>query len=159
MLFTNVSDINKFSSGEFPAYPTLCTVSLWAPMSSQIRVAISGTACISHPLFRTLNFTREKADAYWFTPNGPDYCTLREITGDDWNKLVKWNCAHTNVNVVVPTPPEYDEDFFSGAVSKDTFGIWECQPPTPTDVQQIVAKTSKAITMMAERLICVICIT
>ena len=88
--------------------------------------------------------------------NGPDYCTLREINGDDWNKFVKWNCAHSNVNVILPIPPDYHEDFLSGAVSKDT---WECQSPAPTDMQQIVAKTSKAIKMMAEKLIGVICIT
>jgi len=43
--------------------------------------------------------------------NGPDCCTLRENAEGDWNIFIRWNCAYSNVNLIIPIPPDYEEDF------------------------------------------------
>jgi len=90
--------------------------------------------------------------------NGPGQCSMREVVGDDWQQYVKWHCGHTNVNVTIPRPPMYSEDFLSGAISVDTFATWECNRPVPTNKIQIVAKTARAVETMASRLVGVVCV-
>jgi hypothetical protein len=86
--------------------------------------------------------------------------TVKKLDGYEWERTVKWFDAHANIrnrDVLRNARVELREDFVCGKISEDQFDILICNRPTPSESDQIVARTDMAREYMYCNLVGIFC--